>query len=143
VTDDALDTYDFQLPGDGDTMVRVDAVGVALISTVLMNRDRTPSGEDNGNRYQDATPDVQNIPSTLLGFVHFLRALHSYWHDDLDRQGFEPCSKKVLGKIIAKIPVNRLGKAEEIARGVAFLVDENAGFVTGSTLSINGGQHMY
>ena len=37
----------------------------------------------------------------------------------------------------------RLGKAEEIARGVAFLVDENAGFVTGSTLSINGGQHMY
>jgi acetoacetyl-CoA reductase len=49
----------------------------------------------------------------------------------------------VLGKIVAKIPVNRLGKAEEIARGVAFLVDENAGFVTGSTLSINGGQHMY
>ena len=34
-------------------------------------------------------------------------------------------------------------KAEEIARGVAFLVDEDAGFITGSTLSINGGQHMY
>jgi len=51
--------------------------------------------------------------------------------------------EEVLGKIVAKIPVNRLGKAEEIARGVAFLVDENAGFVTGSTLSINGGQHMY
>ena len=50
---------------------------------------------------------------------------------------------EVLGKIIAKIPVNRLGKASEIARGVAFLVDEEAGFVTGSTLSINGGQHMY
>ncbi len=49
----------------------------------------------------------------------------------------------VLGKIVAKIPVNRLGQASEIARGVAFLVDENAGFVTGSTLSINGGQHMY
>ena len=51
--------------------------------------------------------------------------------------------EEVLGKIIAKIPVNRLGRADEIARGVAFLVDENAGFVTGSTLSINGGQHMY
>jgi acetoacetyl-CoA reductase len=49
----------------------------------------------------------------------------------------------VLGKIIAKIPVGRLGKAEEIARAVVFLVDENAGFITGSTLSINGGQHMY
>jgi acetoacetyl-CoA reductase len=49
----------------------------------------------------------------------------------------------VLGKIVARIPVGRLGKADEIARGVTFLVDENAGFVTGSTLSINGGQHMY
>ena len=50
---------------------------------------------------------------------------------------------EVLAKIVARIPVNRLGRADEIARGVAFLVDENAGFVTGSTLSINGGQHMY
>ena len=49
----------------------------------------------------------------------------------------------VLGKIVARIPVGRLGKADEIARGVAFLCDENAGFITGSTLSINGGQHMY
>lgn len=49
----------------------------------------------------------------------------------------------VLDKIIAKIPVGRLGHAEEIARGVAFLVSEDAGFVTGSTMSINGGQHMY
>jgi acetoacetyl-CoA reductase len=49
----------------------------------------------------------------------------------------------VLAKIVARIPVGRLGKADEIARGVAFLVDENAGFITGSTLSINGGQHMY
>ncbi len=49
----------------------------------------------------------------------------------------------VLGKIVAKIPVGRLGRADEIARGVSFLVDENGGFITGSTLSINGGQHMY
>ncbi|MCR9254488.1 MAG: acetoacetyl-CoA reductase [Alphaproteobacteria bacterium] len=49
----------------------------------------------------------------------------------------------VLEKIVAKIPVGRLGKAEEIARGVLFLVSDDGGFVTGSTLSINGGQHMY
>ena len=49
----------------------------------------------------------------------------------------------VLEKIVAKIPVGRLGKADEIARGVAFLCGEDAGFITGSTLSINGGQHMY
>jgi acetoacetyl-CoA reductase len=49
----------------------------------------------------------------------------------------------VLEKIIARIPVGRLGHADEIARGVLFLVADEAGFITGSTLSINGGQHMY
>ena len=49
----------------------------------------------------------------------------------------------VLEKIVAKIPVGRLGQAGEIARGVAFLCSEEADFVTGSTMSINGGQHMY
>ena len=49
----------------------------------------------------------------------------------------------VLEKIVAKIPVGRLGHASDIARGVAFLCSEDAAFVTGSTLSINGGQHMY
>jgi acetoacetyl-CoA reductase len=49
----------------------------------------------------------------------------------------------VLQKIIARIPVGRLGHAEDIARGVVFLTADDADFVTGSTLSINGGQHMY
>jgi acetoacetyl-CoA reductase len=48
-----------------------------------------------------------------------------------------------LEKIIARIPVGRLGKPEEIARAVLFLVADEAGFITGSTLSINGGQHMF
>jgi acetoacetyl-CoA reductase len=51
--------------------------------------------------------------------------------------------EEVLQKIVSRVPVGRLGRADEIARGVAFLCDENAGFITGSTLSINGGQHMY
>jgi acetoacetyl-CoA reductase len=49
----------------------------------------------------------------------------------------------VLEKIIGRIPVGRLGTVEDIARGVAFLTADEASFVTGSTLSINGGQHMY
>jgi len=49
----------------------------------------------------------------------------------------------VLKKIVARIPVGRLGRADEIARGVLFLTADDAGFITGSTLSINGGQHMY
>jgi acetoacetyl-CoA reductase len=51
--------------------------------------------------------------------------------------------QEVLGKIVARIPVGRLGQAEEIARAVKFLCSEDAGFVTGSTMSVNGGQHMY
>jgi acetoacetyl-CoA reductase len=51
--------------------------------------------------------------------------------------------QEVLTKIVARIPVGRLGHADEIARAVKFLCSEDAGFVTGSTMSVNGGQHMY
>ncbi|MCH2038181.1 MAG: acetoacetyl-CoA reductase [Rickettsiales bacterium] len=50
--------------------------------------------------------------------------------------------KDILDGIVSKIPVKRLGEPEEIARCVLFLVDENAGFITGETLSINGGDYM-
>ena len=45
-------------------------------------------------------------------------------------------------KILPLIPVGRLGEAEEIARSVLFLAADDAGFITGSTLSVNGGQYM-
>lgn len=48
----------------------------------------------------------------------------------------------VLEKIVAKIPVGRLGMTQEIARGVSFLCSEAAAFMTGATLSMNGGQYM-
>ncbi len=51
--------------------------------------------------------------------------------------------EKVLEGIIAKIPVGRLGEAEEIAEAVLFLCGPNSGFITGSCLSLNGGQHMF
>ena len=51
--------------------------------------------------------------------------------------------EKVLERIIGTIPVGRLGYASDIARAVQFLVADDATFITGSTLSINGGQHMY
>jgi acetoacetyl-CoA reductase len=61
----------------------------------------------------------------------------------IDTEMVRAVPPNVLEKIVARIPVGRLGKADEIARGVLFLVADDAGFVTGSTLSINGGQHMY
>ena len=50
--------------------------------------------------------------------------------------------EEVRAKIAAEIPTGRLGKPEEIAYAVAFLVDEQAAWITGSNLDINGGQHM-
>jgi acetoacetyl-CoA reductase len=48
----------------------------------------------------------------------------------------------VLESIVAQIPVGRLGEADEIAHGVRYLVSDEASFVTGATLTINGGQYM-
>ena len=61
----------------------------------------------------------------------------------IDTEMVAAVPEPVLEKIVARIPVGRLGHAEEIARAVAFLASEDAGFITGSTMSINGGQHMY
>ncbi len=61
----------------------------------------------------------------------------------IDTEMVRAVPPNVLEKIVAKVPVGRLGQASEIARGVLFLVADEAGFITGSTLSINGGQHMY
>ena len=61
----------------------------------------------------------------------------------IDTEMVRAVPEEVLKKIIAKIPVGRLGHAEEIARAVAFLCADDAGFITGSTMSVNGGQHMY
>jgi acetoacetyl-CoA reductase len=61
----------------------------------------------------------------------------------VDTEMVRAVPEDVLQKIIARIPIGRLGRAEDIARGVVFLTSDDAEFVTGSTLSINGGQHMY
>jgi acetoacetyl-CoA reductase len=50
--------------------------------------------------------------------------------------------QNVLDQIIAGIPVGRLGMAEEVARCVAFLAAEESGYITGSTLTVNGGQYI-
>jgi acetoacetyl-CoA reductase len=47
------------------------------------------------------------------------------------------------GKILPQIPMGRLGEPDEIAGLIAYLVSEDAGFMTGANLAINGGQHMY
>jgi NAD(P)-dependent dehydrogenase (short-subunit alcohol dehydrogenase family) len=50
--------------------------------------------------------------------------------------------EEVLKKLLAGVPVGRLGQAREIARAVQFLVDDDAGYITGSVISVNGGLDM-
>ena len=47
-----------------------------------------------------------------------------------------------MARIVAGIPAGRLGEPQEVARCVAFLAADEAGFITGATLSVNGGAHM-
>jgi acetoacetyl-CoA reductase len=51
--------------------------------------------------------------------------------------------EKVLEKIIQRIPMGRLGEPHDIVRAIFYLVSDDADFITGSTVSVNGGQHMY
>jgi acetoacetyl-CoA reductase len=60
----------------------------------------------------------------------------------IDTEMVSAVPKAVLDQIIAGIPVGRLGMADEIARCVAFLAAEDAGFITGATLTVNGGQYI-
>ena len=60
----------------------------------------------------------------------------------IDTEMLTAVAQPVLDKIIGGIPVGRLGKAEEIAACVAFLAREDASFITGATLTANGGQYM-
>jgi acetoacetyl-CoA reductase len=60
----------------------------------------------------------------------------------IDTEMVQAVPENVLASIIGQIPVGRLGRGDEIADMVAFLAGEHAGYVTGSTLSLNGGQYM-
>ncbi len=50
--------------------------------------------------------------------------------------------KEIRDQIVASIPMGRLAKPEEVAAVVAFLVSEEAGYITGANISVNGGMHM-
>ena len=107
-------------------------------------------GSINGQSEQFGQSNYATAKAAMHGFTKAL-ALESaakgitvnticpgYINTDMVRAVPEP----VLQKIVAKIPVGRLGEPEEIARCVLFLAADDAGFITGSQLTINGGQYM-
>jgi acetoacetyl-CoA reductase len=94
-----------------------------------------------------------NYSAAKAGMIGFTRALaqegaikgitvNAVAPGYIDTDMVSAVPQPVLDKIIAQIPAGRLGKAEEIARCVAFLADDSAGFITGSVLTANGGQYI-
>jgi acetoacetyl-CoA reductase len=108
-------------------------------------------GSVNGQAGQYGQVNYASAKSGIHGFTKALALEGASKHITVnavapgyvDTEMVRAVPQPVLEKIIKTIPVGRLGKPQDIARAVLFLVADEADFMTGSTLSINGGQHMY
>jgi acetoacetyl-CoA reductase len=104
----------------------------------------------NGQKGQIGQTNYSAAKAGLIGFTKALAlenakkgiTVNAIAPGYIDTEMVQAVPEKVLEGIIAQIPVGRLGKGEEIADMVAFLAGERAGYVTGTTLALNGGQYM-
>ena len=104
----------------------------------------------NGQKGQIGQTNYSAAKAGLIGFTKALAlenakkgiTVNAIAPGYIDTEMVQAVPEKVLEGIIAGIPGGRLGRGEEIADMVAFLAGEHAGYVTGSTLSLNGGQYM-
>ena len=104
----------------------------------------------NGQKGQIGQVNYSAAKAGILGFTKALAlenaqkniAVNAIAPGYCDTDMVSAVPEKVLASIISNIPVGRLGIPDDIARMVAFLVKEDAGFITGATFSVNGGQYM-
>ena len=104
----------------------------------------------NGQKGQVGQTNYSAAKAGLIGFTKALAlenakkgiTVNCICPGYIDTDMVSAVPENVLASIIGGIPVGRLGKGEEIADMVSFLSGERAGFVTGSTLTLNGGQYM-
>ena len=104
----------------------------------------------NGQKGQAGQTNYSAAKAGLIGFTKALAlenakkgiTVNAIAPGYIDTEMVQAVPEKVLESIIGQIPVGRLGRGDEIADMVAFLAGEQAGYVTGSTLSLNGGQYM-
>jgi acetoacetyl-CoA reductase len=104
----------------------------------------------NGQKGQIGQTNYSAAKAGMLGFTKALAlenakkgvTVNAIAPGYIDTEMLQAVPEKVLQGIIDQIPVGRLGRGEEIADVVSYLAGERAGFVTGATLTINGGQHL-
>ncbi len=89
----------------------------------------------NGQKGQVGQTNYSAAKAGLIGVT-------DTWPWPIDTEMVSAVPQNVLDGIIAGIPVGRLGKGEEIADMVSYLAGERAGFVTGATFTLNGGQYL-
>ena len=104
----------------------------------------------NGQKGQMGQPNYSAAKAGVIGFTKALAAetaskgitVNAVAPGYIDTEMVAAVPQNVLEKIIGNIPVGRLGKGEEIAACVAFLAREDASFITGTTITANGGQYF-
>lgn len=104
----------------------------------------------NGKMGQMGQTNYSSAKAGILGFTKALAqesafkgiTVNAVAPGYCDTEMVKAVPPEVLKTIVAKIPVGRLGQPEEIARAVVFLVSDDAGFITGECMNVNGGQLM-
>ena len=139
-----------------------DVIATNLTSCYNMCRAVTPAMRDanygrivnissiNGQKGQLGQTNYSAAKAGMIGFTKALAlesarkgmTVNAVCPGYIKTEMTEAMDSSVLESIVKQIPVGRMGKPQEIADLVAFLASENAGFITGATLSANGGQYM-
>jgi acetoacetyl-CoA reductase len=140
-----------------DDVVRTDLSSVFYMTRQVIDgmRERGHGrivniGSINGQKGQMGQANYSAAKAGLIGFTKALAqetarkgiTVNCIAPGYIDTDMVAGVPEDVLKGIVAQIPVGRLGTAEEIARCVVFLADEQAGFITGATLTANGGQFL-
>ncbi len=102
------------------------------------------AGQYGQTNYSAAKSGLQGLTKSLaLESARYNITVNTIAPGYIDTDMVRAIPEEILSNIINAIPVGRLGKPEDIVRAVEFLIAEEASFITGSTLSVNGGQQMY
>lgn len=140
-----------------DEVLRVNLTSVFSMSRAVINGMRERGfgrivniGSINGQAGQFGQVNYAAAKAGMVGFTKSLAletaskgiTVNAIAPGYIDTEMVQSVEQSILAKIIARIPVGRLGQTKEIARAVKFLVSDDAAFITGSTLTINGGQYM-